>query len=97
MAYRYGDRSLEQKYEKQIFSDFYCDFLRILRVIEESAYLRKYSTLQQGTHKIGFSDTPTLHIYAFSYNVIKISNCRDKNPNIFALYFFIYLCFLCIV
>ena len=26
----------------------------ILRVIEEYAYLKKYSTYQQGTHKIGF-------------------------------------------
>ena len=28
--------------------------IRILRVIKENSYLEKYSTLQQGTHKIGF-------------------------------------------
>ena len=27
---------------------------KIFRVIEENAYLKKYSTIQQGTHKIGF-------------------------------------------
>ena len=27
--------------------------IKILRVIEENAYLKIYNTLQQGTHKIG--------------------------------------------
>ena len=28
--------------------------IRILKVMEENAYLKKYSTKQQGTQKIGF-------------------------------------------
>ena len=41
--------------KKQIFSGFYYeDLITTLRVIEENAYLWKYNTLQQGTHKIGF-------------------------------------------
>ena len=34
-----------------------CRF-KIQRVIDENAYLKKYSTLQQGAHKLVFSDTP---------------------------------------
>ena len=51
-------------------------------MVEENAYLRKYSTLQQGTHKMRFQcDVST---YAFLYNVMKIQNYHNKNSNIFA-------------
>ena len=48
MAYRDEDSILDQKYEEQIFSAFFYEDWK------ENAYLKKYSTLQQGTHKIGF-------------------------------------------
>ena len=44
MAYNDEDSILDQKYEKQIFWDFYYEDFCILRVIEEYAYLKKYST-----------------------------------------------------
>ena len=51
MAYRDKEDSiLDQIYQKQIFLDFH----KISRVIEENAYLKKYSTLKEETHKIGF-------------------------------------------
>ena len=55
MAYRDEKSILDQKYQNQMFLDFYyVDLFKDLRVIEENAYLKKYSTLQQGTHQIGF-------------------------------------------
>ena len=37
---------------------------KILRMIEENTYLKKYSSLQERAHKIGFSDNPILaYIY----------------------------------
>ena len=44
MAYRDEDRILDQIYQKQIFSDFIMK-IYYLRVIEEYAYLKKYSTI----------------------------------------------------
>ena len=38
----------------KIFLNFYYEDFKILRVIGENAYIKKYSTLQQGTRKIGF-------------------------------------------
>ena len=52
MAIMDEDSILDQIYKMQIFSDFYYKSFKILRVIQESAYLKKYSTLQQGT--LGF-------------------------------------------
>ena len=51
MVYNDEDSISDQTYKKQIFLDFYFEDLSI---IEENSYLKKYSTLQQGTHKIGF-------------------------------------------
>ena len=51
ISYRDEDSILEQKYEKQISWDFYHDFILL---IEENAYLKKYSTKQQGAKKNGF-------------------------------------------
>ena len=46
MAYR----DEQTKYiKKQVYSDFYYEDLN-----EENAYLKKYNTLKQVTHKIGF-------------------------------------------
>ena len=45
------DNILDQIYLKQMCSDFYYEDLR---VIEENAYLKKYSSLQERAHKIGF-------------------------------------------
>ena len=42
------------KYQKQLFSDFYYEDYNKSRVIEENVYLKKYSIIQQGTHKIVF-------------------------------------------
>ena len=62
MAYRDEDSILDQIYEKQILSAFYYEDLK------ENAYLKKYSTQQQGTHKIGFYCNPMLVcIFAYSY------------------------------
>ena len=54
MAYRDEDSILDQMYQKQIFSNFNYEDSEVLKVIEENAYLKKYSTKQEGTHKIGF-------------------------------------------
>ena len=51
-------------------------------MIKENAYLRKYSNLQLGTHKIGFYCNFYVRGHSF-YNVLKIDNHHDKNPNIF--------------
>ena len=49
---RDADNILYQIYLKQICPDFYYDDL--IRVIKENAYLKKYSSLQERAHKIGF-------------------------------------------
>ena len=54
MVYRNEDIILDQMYEKQILSAFYYEDLKLQERLEKNAYLRKYSTLQVGTHKIGF-------------------------------------------
>ena len=44
-------------YTKHIKSEYFGIFIMKMldfEVIGDNAYLRKYSTLQQGTHKIGF-------------------------------------------
>ena len=51
MAYRDEDSLLDQIYAKQIYSAFFYKDLEILRLISGNAYLKKYSTLQQGTQK----------------------------------------------
>ena len=51
MVYKDEDSILDQINSNQIF---FASYFKILRVIEENAYLRKYSTLQLGTHKIAF-------------------------------------------
>ena len=53
MAYSDEDSILDQIYEKQIFWPSFMRF-KILGVNYENAYLKKYSNLKQGTHKIGF-------------------------------------------
>ena len=50
------------------------------RLNEENAYLKKYSTLQQIGVIVLLSN-----VGIFFYNVIKIQNYHNKNPNIFAL------------
>ena len=52
MAYRDNDSILYHIYQKHLFVDFYYDDLKLL--IENNAHLKKYSTLQQETHKIVF-------------------------------------------
>ena len=54
MAYRDKDSIVDQINLKHIFSDSHYEDLKIVRVIEENAYLKKYSTLKKGTYKIGF-------------------------------------------
>ena len=49
-ASRDEDSILDQIYDKQMFSAFYYEDLKL--VILENAYLEEYSTPQQGTHKI---------------------------------------------
>ena len=39
---------------KAVFSYFYHKDLKNLRVMEENVYIKKYRTLQQGTHKMEF-------------------------------------------
>ena len=51
-------------------------------MIEESVFLKKYSTLQQGTHKIGTTmlvkiRTYLLYLYLV-YNVVFIPRCIVK-------------------
>ena len=52
------DNILDQIYVKQIFSDFNYDLkfigFKILRMIEENAYLKQYRSQQERAHKIGF-------------------------------------------
>ena len=43
-------------------------------MIEENAYLNKYSTLQQGNHKIGFCAAPMLVCILWKLKVIKIKS-----------------------
>ena len=57
------------------------------KVIAENEYFKKYSTLQQGTQKIGFHN-----VIAFSYNVMKIQN--HQNNNLFLICRFGLKCFL---
>ena len=45
---------LNHIYKKQMCSHFYYENLKCSRVIEEIAYLKKYSSLQERAHKIGF-------------------------------------------
>ena len=45
MAFMDENSILDQIYQKQTFLDFYYKDLKILRVIEENACLKKYSTL----------------------------------------------------
>ena len=59
--------------------------------IDENAYLKKYSNLQQGTHKIGL--LCYFNVSAVSHNVMKIRNHYNKNPNIFAFFIFGLKCF----
>ena len=54
MAYRDEDRILDSIYRKQNIFEFYYEYLKFFRVIEENAYLQKYSTAQQGSRKIKF-------------------------------------------
>ena len=51
MVYRDKESILDLTYQSKYFWTFLGRF-KILRVIEENVYLRKYNTLQQGTHKI---------------------------------------------
>ena len=72
MVYRDEDSILDQIYGNQMWSVFYIWRLKILRVIEENAYLRKYSTLQLGT-------------WVYCYSNVSIhfrKNHHNKNPNI---------------
>ena len=66
---------------------------KILRLIEENAYIKKYRTLQQRTHKMGFWCYSNLSMH-FCINVMKIENHHNKNPNIFALNIFGLKCYL---
>ena len=47
------DSILDQIYNKEICSEFYHEDLKF-RVIEEYTYLKKFSSLQERAHKIGF-------------------------------------------
>ena len=60
---------------------------KVLREIEENKYLQKYSSQQERAKTIGFLLIIQC-LYVFSYNVIKIKNHYNKNPDIFA---YIYL------
>ena len=63
---REEDNILDQIYKKQMCSDFYYEnlkglrIMRILRVIEENAYWKKYSSLQKKLIKLCFSDNSML-------------------------------------
>ena len=53
MAYWDEDSILDQKVEKQISWDLIIK-ISILELAEGNAYLKKYSTIKQGTYKVGF-------------------------------------------
>ena len=53
MAYMDEDSILYQNIKTKFFR-IYLSRFKFLGVIEENRYLKKYSTLQQGTHKIEF-------------------------------------------
>ena len=59
--------------------------MKILRVIEENARIKKYSNLIQGTHKIVFLCYSNIRYMHFRI----IKNRHNKNPNIFALYIYL--------
>ena len=64
MAIRDEDSILDQIYKrKKKISDFSLRRFEIPRVIEGNAFLKKYSTLQHGTHKFGFCATPMLVLH----------------------------------
>ena len=50
-------------------------------MIEEDAYLKKYSTLQQGTYKIGFWSYSNVSVHFRLMKIMKISNHHNKNMN----------------
>jgi len=54
MVYRDEDSILDKIYEYKYIFGLVLRRFRIFRIIEENAYLKKYSTLQQRAHKIGF-------------------------------------------
>ena len=59
MAYRDEDIMLDQIYEKKYFRTFIMKIQNI-KWDRENAYLKKYSTIQQGTFVLGFSATRIL-------------------------------------
>ena len=55
LAKRDEDSILDQSFEKQIFSAFYNEDLKFWEWFKKiHIYLKKFGTLQGGTHKIGF-------------------------------------------
>ena len=82
-SFRDVDSILDQMYRKANMLGVILWRFRILWLNEENAHLKKYSTLQQGTHKIGFQCCPNVSMH---FRIIL--NHHNKYPNIFSLCIF---------
>ena len=67
MAYRDEGSILDKIFQMKIFSDF--NYYLSPMSDEENEYLKKYSTLQQGTHKIVTIKIQTYFLYIYIFGL----------------------------